>query len=78
MSHYRLWCYVAGGFTYFSIMIDPSKCLDDLKELILNEQKHRFSGVNGDGLILFQVRHPAFCVVTDISLSARSGTVPLG
>ena len=52
--------------------------MDDLKELILNEQKHRFSGVNGDGLILFQVRHPAFCVVTDISLSARSGTVPLG
>ena len=57
MSHYKLWC-VAGGFSYFSVNIDPSKFLDDLKELILNKQKNRLSGVDGDGLMLFQVCHP--------------------
>jgi len=62
MLHYRLWCYVAGGFTYFSVKIDPSKFLDDLKKLILNKQKNRLRGVDGDGLTLFQVRHPgALC-----------------
>ena len=58
MSHYKLWCYVAGGFSYFAVNIDPSKFLDDLKEQILNKQKNRLSGVDGDGLMLFQVCHP--------------------
>jgi len=58
MSHYRLWCYVAGGFDYLSIKIDPSKYLDDLKELILNQQPERLSGVNGDQLTLFKVCCP--------------------
>lgn len=55
MSHYKLWCYVAGGFDYFSIKIDPSKYLDDLKELILNKLKNRLSGIDGDGLTIFKV-----------------------
>jgi hypothetical protein len=38
-QHYRLWCYLAGSFTYFLVKIDPSELLDDLKRLILNEQK---------------------------------------
>ena len=62
MSHYRLWCYVAGSFTYISVKIDPSKFLDDLKKLILNKQKNRLRGVDGDGLSLFRVCHPgALC-----------------
>lgn len=58
MSHYKLWCYVAGGFDYFSIKIDPSKYLDDLKELILNKLKNRLSGIDGDGLTIFKVCCP--------------------
>jgi len=53
--HYRLRCYVAGGFDYISINIDPSKCLDGLKELILGKQKNRLRGVHKDELTVFQV-----------------------
>ena len=55
MSQYRLWCYVAGDFTYFSIEIDSSECLDDLRELILDKRKSLLSDVYVDGLTLFQV-----------------------
>jgi len=55
MSPYELWCYIAGGSSYFSTDIDPSKSLGDLKRLIYNNQKNGLSGVHEGGLTLFQV-----------------------
>jgi len=70
MSQYEIWCYVAGGFNFFSIEIDPSKYLDGLRELILDSLTSNQSGLvvsMGINSRFSKCVIQAFCVVTDIN-----------
>jgi len=57
-NHLRLFCLVDGESTSFSVHVDPSETVDDLKVAIKDKNPETFNGVDAKDLTLWRVSIP--------------------
>ena len=53
---YTLFCIVLGQKTTFSVKVDETQTVDELKKAIKNEKPHKFKDVDADELTLHQIK----------------------
>ena len=50
----KIWCFISGETTTFSVDIDDSKTVDDLKKVIKEEKQVALKAVDANGLTLYR------------------------
>ena len=58
---YTLWCLVLGDKTTFSVKVDGTQTVDELKEAIKNQALHKFENVDAYELTLYRVEGDQSC-----------------
>ena len=53
---YKLFCIVLGEKSTFSVKVDETQTVDELKEAIKNKEPHKFKDVDSDELTLHQIK----------------------
>lgn len=51
-----IWCFVIGGNKTFSVRIDPTESVDDLKNQIKSTRSHQLNHVDAGDLILYRAK----------------------